>query len=122
MDPLAVDLDARIDSRTAGEARGEKSWTEGRATAHHSLTEERNEATDGLQAMVTVFYGGRSFLTSTDMAGIFLEKALHILHEGQSELVPLSYAGGVELLLISPHAQFSLGPAPHSAPVRRSSR
>jgi hypothetical protein len=118
MGTLTVDSDARIDRRNARLARREARWTDGRAPAYRSMTDECDKTADAPPAMVTVFYGGHSFPTSTDMARIFLEKALQILDEGESALVPLNYAGGVELLLIAPHAQFSLGPAPASSPAR----
>ncbi|WP_150309070.1 hypothetical protein [Planctomonas psychrotolerans] len=60
---------------------------------------------------VTIAYDGHSYRVTTEMAEAFLTRALAVLKKNESDLVPLTHAEGVELLFISPRAQFSLGSA-----------
>ena len=61
-----------------------------------------------VQALVTgerllvIHCAGTVFLARADLAAIFLRRALDIIAEGRSGLVPLLHLDGLDLLLISP--------------------
>ncbi|WP_394771303.1 hypothetical protein [Lacisediminihabitans sp.] len=50
---------------------------------------------------VCIHHGGRKFVASAEMAGIFLHHAQGLIDDGDAQLVPLLHREGVELLLIS---------------------
>jgi hypothetical protein len=55
-----------------------------------------------------VHHGGRAFVATATMAGIFEAKALDVIARGETELVPLLHRGGVDLLLITPTTKFAV--------------
>src|SRR4051812_30352101 len=56
----------------------------------------------------TVHHGGRSYVATAAMAGIFEAHARDVIANGDTELVPLLHRGGVDLLLISPTTRFTI--------------
>ena len=56
----------------------------------------------------TVHHGGRTFVATATMATIFEAHARDVIERGETELVPLLHQGGVDLLLISPTAVFTV--------------
>lgn len=56
----------------------------------------------------TVHHSGCSFRVTEEMAGIFFRRATAVLAEAGAELVPLSHAGGVDLLLIASETVWSV--------------
>ncbi len=50
---------------------------------------------------VCIHHGGRRFVASAEMAGIFLRHAQRLIDDGDTQLVPLLHREGVELLLVS---------------------
>lgn len=50
---------------------------------------------------VCIHHGGRRFVASAEMAGIFLRNAQRLIDDRDTQLVPLLHRDGVELLLIS---------------------
>jgi hypothetical protein len=54
------------------------------------------------ERLIVIHCAGSVFLAQTDLAAIFLRRALDIVQEGRSELVPLLHLDGLDLLLISP--------------------
>ena len=60
---------------------------------------------------VSIYYGGRRYITRLQNAQIFLRQALDVARRHDCELVVLPYEGGVELLLISETMPFSVGSA-----------
>ncbi|MBW4032391.1 MAG: hypothetical protein HIU88_06970 [Acidobacteria bacterium] len=60
---------------------------------------------------VSIYYGGRRYVTRLPNAQIFLRQALDVARRHDCELVVLPYEGGVELLLISETMPFSVGSA-----------
>jgi hypothetical protein len=60
---------------------------------------------------VSIYYGGRTYVTPLQNAQIFLGQALDVARRHDCELVVLPYEGGVELLLISETMPFSVGSA-----------
>ena len=54
------------------------------------------------EPLIVIHCAGNVFLAQADMAAIFLRRALAIIAEGRSELVPLLHLDGLDLLLISP--------------------
>lgn len=57
---------------------------------------------------VCVHYGGRQFITTYEMAGIFLRRAQRLIDAEDAELVPLVYEDGLELLYVSSAMPFSV--------------
>ncbi|MCX7521736.1 hypothetical protein OSC27_05515 [Microbacterium sp. STN6] len=57
---------------------------------------------------VIVHHGGRDYVTTEEMAGIFLRQARRALETGQPELVVLRHIGGIELLLITDETAFNV--------------
>jgi len=57
---------------------------------------------------VCVHYGGRHFITTYEMAGIFLRRAQRLIDAEEAELVPLVFEGGLELLYVSSAMPFSV--------------
>lgn len=55
-----------------------------------------------------VHYGGRQFVTTYEMAGIFLRRAQRLIDAEDAELVPLVFDGGLELLYVSSAMPFSV--------------
>ena len=53
-------------------------------------------------------YGGRQFIATYEMAGIFLRRAQRLLDAEDAELVPLLHEGGLELLYVSSAMPFSV--------------
>ena len=53
-------------------------------------------------------YGGRQFIATYQMAGIFLRRAQRLLDAEDAELVPLLHEGGLELLYVSSAMPFSV--------------
>lgn len=75
---------------------------------------------------VCVHYGGRQFITTYEMAGIFLRRSQRLIDAEDAELVPLVYEGGLELLYVSSAIPFSVHdaaaePADGSHPQRSAS-
>lgn len=68
---------------------------------HAALRRRANE-------LVCVHYGGRQFIATYEMAGIFLRRAQRLLDANESELVPLLHAGGLELLYVAPSMPFAV--------------
>ena len=64
----------------------------------------KREASDS----VCVHYGGRQFVTTYEMAGIFLRRAQRLIDAEDAELVPLVFEGGLELLYVSSAMPFSV--------------
>lgn len=58
--------------------------------------------------LVCVHYGGRQFVATYEMAGIFLRRAQRLIDAEDAELVPLVYEGGLELLYVSSAMPFSV--------------
>jgi hypothetical protein len=76
--------------------------TAGAAREHHaSLKREPSES-------VCVHYGGRQFVTTYEMAGIFLRRAQRLIDAEDAELVPLVFESGLELLYVSSAMPFSV--------------
>ena len=50
---------------------------------------------------VRIHYGGRDYMATPEMAGIFVRRTRHLVNGGDSQLVPLLHHNGVELLLIT---------------------
>ncbi len=71
-----------------------------------STLREATEGTSGppglQERLITVHCAGRDFRAQPGMAAIFLRRALEIVAENGSGLVPLLHTGGIELLLITP--------------------
>ena len=76
--------------------------TVGAARAQHA-TLKRNPS-----ELVCVHYGGRQFVATYEMAGIFLRRAQRLIDAEDAELVPLVYEGGLELLYVSSAMPFSV--------------
>lgn len=57
---------------------------------------------------VCVHYGGRHFITTYEMAGIFLRRAQRLIDAEDAELVPLVFEDGLELLYVSSAIPFSV--------------
>jgi hypothetical protein len=57
---------------------------------------------------VCVHYGGRQFICSYEMAGIFLRRAQRLIDAEDAELVPLVFEDGLELLYVSSAMPFSV--------------
>ncbi len=57
--------------------------------------------------LVCVHYGGRQFIATYEMAGIFLRRAQRLIDAEDAELVPLVFEGGLELLYVSSAMPFS---------------
>ncbi|TXN31892.1 hypothetical protein [Lacisediminihabitans profunda] len=62
--------------------------------------QERTPATRNTRP-VCIHHGGRKFVASAEMAGIFLHHAQRLIDDGDAQLVPLLHREGVELLLIT---------------------
>ncbi|MEO6943208.1 MAG: hypothetical protein ABI053_00675 [Lacisediminihabitans sp.] len=58
--------------------------------------------------LVCVHYGGRQFIATYEMAGIFLRRAQRLIDAEDAELVPLVFEGGLELLYVSSAMPFSV--------------
>ncbi|WP_349899092.1 hypothetical protein [Parafrigoribacterium soli] len=58
--------------------------------------------------LVCVHYGGRRFIASFEMAGIFLRRAQRLIDSGEAELVPLLHEDGLEMLHVAPSTPFSV--------------
>jgi hypothetical protein len=58
--------------------------------------------------LVCVHYGGRRFVASYEMAGIFLRRAQRLIDANEAELVPLLHEEGLEMLHVSPSMPFSV--------------
>ena len=50
---------------------------------------------------VRIHYGGREYMATPEMAGIFVRRTRDLVNGGDSQLVPLLHHNGVELLLIT---------------------
>lgn len=59
---------------------------------------------------VTVHHGGRTFVATREMADVFESRALELVSEGESGLVPLLHRDGIDMLLISPTMAFAIVP------------
>jgi hypothetical protein len=79
------------DGETVGAAR----------TQHATLKRRPSE-------LVCVHYGGRQFIATYEMAGIFLRRAQRLIDAEDAELVPLVYEDGLELLYVSSAMPFSV--------------
>lgn len=64
---------------------------------------------DSAVSVITIVYGGRRFVVTAEMAGIFLRHAREVIERGEAQLVPLRHVRGVELLLVSRLTPYSLG-------------
>lgn len=85
---------------------------------HASLKRQPSE-------LVCVHYGGRQFIATYEMAGIFLRRAQRLIDAGGAELVPLVHESGLELLYVSSAVPFSVHNADaepadgsHASPAR----
>jgi hypothetical protein len=58
--------------------------------------------------LVCVHYGGRRFIASYEMAGIFLRRAQRLIDANEAELVPLLHEDGLEMLHVAPSMPFSV--------------
>jgi hypothetical protein len=67
----------------------------------HSDTPVRADAKDAAAEAVRIHHGGREFVATSGMAGVFLRRAQQIIDEGDAQLVPLLHRNGLDLLLIS---------------------
>jgi hypothetical protein len=76
--------------------------TVGAARAQHAIL-KRNPS-----ELVCVHYGGRQFVATYEMAGIFLRRAQRLIDAEDAELVPLVYEDGLELLYVSSAMPFSV--------------
>ncbi|GGF30170.1 hypothetical protein [Subtercola lobariae] len=56
----------------------------------------------------TVHHAGNQYFATAEMAEIFRAHAYEIVERGHTELVPLLHHSGVDLLLISPQANFAV--------------
>lgn len=57
---------------------------------------------------VCIRYGGRDFIASSEMAGIFLRRAQRLIDDGDAQLVPLLHRDGIELLYVDAKIPFSV--------------
>lgn len=55
----------------------------------------------GSRRATIIICGGCEFVVTAEMAGCFLARAHRVIDAGETCLVPLLHAGGVDLLLIS---------------------
>jgi hypothetical protein len=55
-----------------------------------------------------VRHGGREFVTTSEMARIFRKQAERIIAQGASELVVLRHAHGVDMVLVTGRASYSI--------------
>ena len=62
----------------------------------------------GSSFSIVIAHGGREFLVTGPMASIFVAHARDAVDHGESQLVTLAHATGVELLLITPSAPLSV--------------
>jgi hypothetical protein len=76
--------------------------TVGAARAQHATLKRKPSE------LVCVHYGGRHFIATYEMAGIFLRRAQRLIDAEDAELVPLVYEGGLELLYVSSAMPFSV--------------
>jgi hypothetical protein len=79
------------DTETVGAARAQ----------HATLKRQPSE-------LVCVHYGGRQFIATYEMAGIFLRRAQRLIDAEDAELVPLVHEDGLELLYVSSAMPFSV--------------
>jgi hypothetical protein len=85
----------------AGDGDGD-GGTVGTARAQHATLKRQPSE------LVCVHYGGRQFIATYEMAGIFLRRAQRLIDAEDAELVPLVYEGGLELLYVSSAMPFSV--------------
>ena len=90
---------AESEEHADGELREQ---TASAARAQHAVL--KRKATES----VCVHYGGRHFITTYEMAGIFLRRAQRLIDAEDAELVPLVFEGGLELLYVSSAMPFSV--------------
>lgn len=57
---------------------------------------------------VCIHHGGREFIASSGMAGIFLRRAQQLIDDGDAQLVPLLHRNGIDLLLVSAETPLSV--------------
>jgi hypothetical protein len=57
---------------------------------------------------VCIRYGGREFIASPEMAGVFLRRAQQLIDDGDGQLVPLLDRDGIELLYVDSETAFSI--------------